>query len=94
MVSSSTRLSLPARCPGSTGSSPSRVCATVPVSSEARNSVVMPCSQSGSVAWSVGISSRRFKATIGSATEAARDACALVDGLHHRRHAADQPLHI
>ncbi len=73
IVSSSTRLRLPPARPAATcaGSSPRRVCGTVPVFSAARSIEIIPCSQIGNAGCSVGSNSRRFSATAGSATVAA-----------------------
>ena len=73
IVSSSTRLSLaPGRFDAAcAGSSPSRVCGTVPVARAARSSVVMPSCQIGNARCRIGSSSRRLSATAGSATAAA-----------------------
>ena len=72
IVSSSTRLSLLLPEAPWIGSSPSRVCVTVPVLSAARRSVAMPSCQIGKAPCSTGMSSRRLSATAGSATAAAR----------------------
>ena len=95
IVSSSTRLSLaPDGWPASTGRSPSRVCVTVPVASAARSSVVMPCSQSGNAPCSVGHQLAPLHRHRRLGDRGGERSRALVDRLHDRRHAAEQPLHI
>ena len=98
IVSSSTRLSLaPGRIDALCGgSSPRRVCTTVPDARAPRSSVVMPWNQSGTNwHWSVQelqlAALERDRRLGDSGGEHLR---ALIDRLHHGGHAGEQPSRI